>query len=124
MKALLKFIDEDLPLTLKHLPISTTTGDGRHSGHLTLSQTSMLHKLEDLEEETEEAMSRKNTTVENNANAANYTSLNKVTLRNDDVQIGDVDSLSRTVTRRRSVPSNDVNSVDIHMTVRRQKSCP
>ncbi|KAL3986396.1 Bestrophin RFP-TM chloride channel family protein [Acanthocheilonema viteae] len=117
--------DEDLPLTLKHLSISTT-GDGRHSGHLTLSQTSMLHKLEDLEEETEEAIGRKNTLVENPSTNAKYTSMNNVGLRNDDVQIGAVDSLLPTTTRRQSIASNSVNSdgIGIQMILRRQKSYP
>lgn len=123
LKTLLKFLDEDLPLTLKHLSVNTA-GDGRHSGHLTLSQTSVIHKLEDLEEETEEATSRKNTAIENTSAAAKHSSVNNGRSRNDEVQIRDVDTLSQTVTRRRSVSSNDVNSGDIQITVRRQKSYP
>lgn len=122
-KTSFKFIDEDLPLTLKHISVGTT-GDGRHSGHLTLSQTSMLHKLEDLVEETEEAMSRKNTT-ENSTNIPAYCPLvNNVRLRNNDIHIGGIDRLSLVVTRRRSVPSNDVNCGAVQMTIRRQKSYP
>ncbi|CAG9532893.1 unnamed protein product [Cercopithifilaria johnstoni] len=115
--------DEDLPLTLKHLSISTT-GDGRHSGHPTLSQTSVLHKLEDLEEETEEAMGRKNTIVENTSTVAKNDSMDNAKLRNEDVQIGGFDTSLQTITRRRSVPSNDVNSGSILMALYRQKSYP
>ncbi|EJD74825.1 bestrophin-3 [Loa loa] len=108
--------DEDLPLTLKHIPVSIA-GDGRHSGHLTLSQTSMLHKLEDLVEETEESMSRKNTIEESD--------INNIKLRNNDVQIENFDGLlSSILTRRRSVPSNLVNYDNVQMTLRRQKSYP
>uniref|UniRef100_A0A1I7VAH6 WGS project CCBQ000000000 data, contig 00015 n=1 Tax=Loa loa TaxID=7209 RepID=A0A1I7VAH6_LOALO len=108
--------DEDLPLTLKHIPVSIA-GDGRHSGHLTLSQTSMLHKLEDLVEETEESMSRKNTIEE--------CDINNIKLRNNDVQIENFDGLlSSILTRRRSVPSNLVNYDNVQMTLRRQKSYP
>uniref|UniRef100_A0A0R3RKH2 Bestrophin homolog n=1 Tax=Elaeophora elaphi TaxID=1147741 RepID=A0A0R3RKH2_9BILA len=113
--------DEDLPLTLKHSSISTT-GDGRHSGHLTLSQASMLHKLEDLEEETEEAMSRKNTTIENNSAITKYICLSNIRSRNGGTQIDDIDTSSSAVARRRSVPLNVVNRSGIRMTVRRSKS--
>uniref|UniRef100_A0A915Q4J4 Bestrophin homolog n=1 Tax=Setaria digitata TaxID=48799 RepID=A0A915Q4J4_9BILA len=107
--------DEDLPLTLKH--ISATPGaERRHSGHLTLSQTSMLHKLEDLEEETEEALTRKSTVVENSNSAGNI----NPPINNTEVEF--VEELSP-VTRRRSVPLDGAN-VGVQMTVRKQNSCP
>ncbi|VDN88081.1 unnamed protein product [Brugia pahangi] len=112
--------DEDLPLTLKQ----TSMSDGRHTGHAALSQTSTLYRLEDLEEETEDAISRKNTKADNTAPVTGYTYVNYVRSPNSDVRISAVDGLSLIVTRQRSVPSNDANCAFVQTAIRRQNSCP
>nr|CRZ25296.1 Bm7536 [Brugia malayi] len=112
--------DEDLPLTLKQ----TSMSDGRHTGHAALSQTSTLYRLEDLEEETEDAISRKNTKADNTAPVTGYTYVNYVRSPNSDVRISAVDGSSLIVTRQRSVPSNDANCAFVQTAIRRQNSCP
>ncbi|VDM13615.1 unnamed protein product, partial [Wuchereria bancrofti] len=112
--------DEDLPLTLKQISIN----DGRHTGHLALSQTSTLHRLEDLEEETEDAMSRKNTKADNTNPVTGYTYVNCARSRNSDVWISAVDGSSLIVIRRRSLPSSDANCASVQTAIRRQKSWP
>ncbi|VDM93172.1 unnamed protein product [Onchocerca ochengi] len=103
--------DEDLPLTLKYISSATN--------HLGLSQVNMFNKLEDLEEESEEALSRKNTVTENIL--ANH--VNTVNSRNNDGKIltENVDGFFPTLIRQQSIPSNDK---PIQTTVRRQKSYP
>ncbi|VDN86271.1 unnamed protein product [Brugia pahangi] len=98
--------------------------DGRHTGHAALSQTSTLYRLEDLEEETEDAISRKNTKADNTAPVTGYTYVNYVRSPNSDVRISAVDGLSLIVTRQRSVPSNDANCAFVQTAIRRQNSCP
>lgn len=112
--------DEDMPLTLKHISTNSTSSERRHSTHHMIPHGITLHKLEDLEEETEETVARKNTA------AAISTTDNINSAINDEIvhsnkMVTDTHSPLK-VTRRRSVTLGFAGNEKI--IIKRQKSSP